>query len=374
VSRREIKKAQKIVFKLGTRLLTYANGKLNLDYMERIVRELANLKNQGKDAIIVSSGAIGAGIGRLNLNYRPKATPEKQAVAAVGQGVLIQFYEKFFAEYGQIVAQILLTREDLVNRRRYVNACNTLQTLLKFGVIPIINENDTISVDEIEFGDNDTLSALVAGLVDSDLLVILSDIDGFYTADPQKQSQAKLIPVVETITAELKEMAKGTDDALATGGMVTKLQAAEITMSCGVNCVIANGLEPGIINRIVRGEEIGTLFKAQKNYLRARKRWIAFGQLVHGAVIVDDGARKALIKEGKSLLASGITAVNADFCRGDLVAVCDQQGNEFARGLSNYSSVELQKIKGLQSEQIAAVLGEQDVREEVIHRDNLVIY
>lgn len=372
-SETEAKKAKKIVLKLGTRLLTYPNGKLNLEYMEHIAREVANLRNKGKDLVIVSSGAIGAGIGRLGLHCRPKTIPEKQAVAAVGQGVLIQFYEKFFAEYDQIVAQLLLTREDMVNRRRYINARNTIHKLLSFEVIPIINENDTVAVDEIEFGDNDTLSALVASLIDADLLVIFSDIDGFYTANPQQNPGAELISIIEKITPELKRMAKGTNEYLSTGGMITKLRAAEVAVSCGINCVIANGLKPGNLNSIVEGRPVGTLLKAQQDPLRGRKRWIAFGQLARGRVFVDHGAQEAILKKGKSLLASGVIAVSSQFEQSDLITVCDKKGDEFARGLSNYSSEELEKIKGLQSNKFSDLLGDRSGRKEVIHRDNLVI-
>jgi glutamate 5-kinase len=365
---------RRIVVKVGTRLVAHANGKLNLNFIEKLVRELSDLRNRGLDVILVSSGAIGAGIGRLNMPRRPEAIPEKQAAAAVGQGLLIQIYEKFFAEYGLIVAQILLTRSDLVSRRRYINASNTISTLLGWGVVPIINENDTISVHEIKFGDNDQLSALVAGLCDADLLVILTDIDGLYTANPRKNKEAQLIPAVKEITAEVKSWGEASDDDLSTGGMVTKLQAAEIAISSGVGLYIANGNIPAVLHRILDGEQIGTYFYPQKNYLNRRKRWIAFGRVVQGKVIIDDGAREALCRDRKSLLPIGVVDVHGSFDEGALVAVLDQSGTEIGRGLCNFSAAELLKIKSHPSSEIEYLIGRAAAAEEVIHRDNLVIH
>ena len=292
--------AQRIVVKVGTRLLTHQTGQLNLAYIERLVRELADLKNQGRQVILVSSGAIGAGMGRLGLKRRPETIPELQAAAAVGQGVLIQLYEKFFLEYGQVVAQVLLTRADFAARSRYLNASNTILTLLRWGVVPIINENDTVSVQEIKFGDNDRLSALVAGLCDADLLVILTTVEGLYEADPRLSERARLIREVKAITPELKRCAGGAGDELSTGGMVTKLQAAEIAVNSGAGMFIACGRDPGVLNRILRGENPGTYFYPRNRYLNRRKRWIAFGRNVQGSVTVDDGAKEALCKGGRA--------------------------------------------------------------------------
>jgi glutamate 5-kinase len=364
---------RRIVIKIGTRLVTRANGKLSIAYIERLVRELADLRNQGHEIILVSSGAVGAGMGRLNLTKRPNAVRKKQACAAVGQGLLIHIYEKLFSEYGQVVAQILLTRGDLVNRRRYINACNTLVTLLDWGVIPIINENDTVSVQEIKFGDNDRLSALVAGLCDANLLIILTDIDGLYKTNPHIDPQAAMIREVRQITAEIKGYAGNSREELATGGMITKLQAAEIAVNSGIGMIIANGKDPAVLNRIICGEKIGTYFHPVKRFLNRRKRWIAFGRVEQGKVAVDDGACNALCREGKSLLPVGITEVYGSFKKGELVVVVDRLGREIGRGLSNFSSAELCKIKQRHCAEIADRIG-RHAADEVIHRDNLVIY
>lgn len=363
---------QKIVIKVGTRLLTYDTGKLNLGIIEKLVREMADLKNQGKDVVLVSSGAVGSGIGRLGLKRKPVSVQEKQAVAAIGQGLLIHFYEKLFSEYGHIVAQVLLTREDLDNRRRYINSRNTLLHLLKFGAISIVNENDTISTEEIEFGDNDKLSALVATLIDADLLIILTDIDGLYTANPRLDPTASSIPLVEEITTEIKKVAGKTEEMLARGGMITKIEAAEIVMASGISMVIANGRQENIIRRILNGEETGTLFCTKQAHLRSRKRWIAFAQKVKGSIYIDQGAEQALKGDGKSLLPIGVTKVEGLFARGDTVSICDFQGDEIARGLVNYSAEELRQIIGCKSIDIINILGYTGDK-EVIHRDNLVL-
>jgi glutamate 5-kinase len=364
--------AQRIVVKVGTRLLTHETGQLNLAYIERLVRELADLKNQGRQVILVSSGAVGAGMGRLGLKRRPDTIPELQAAAAVGQGVLIQLYEKFFLEYGQVVAQLLLTRADFAARSRYLNASNTILTLLRWGVVPVINENDTVSVQEIKFGDNDRLSALVAGLCDADLLVILTTVEGLYEEDPRISNRARLIREVKAITPKVKKCAAGTGDKLATGGMVTKLQAAEIAVNSGTGMFIACGREPGVLNRILSGENPGTYFYPRKSYLNRRKRWIAYGRNIQGSVTVDDGARDALCGAGKSLLPVGVLSVEGSFDRGALVSVLDRSGHEIGRGLCNFSSEELSLIKNHPSSHIARLIGRES-GDEVIHRDNLVI-
>lgn len=365
--------AQRIVVKIGTRLLTHETGQLNLVYIERLVRELADLKNQGRQIVLVSSGAIGAGMGRLGLKHRPETIPELQAAAAVGQGVLIQLYEKFFLEYGQVVAQILLTRADFASRGRYLNASNTILTLLRWGVVPVINENDTVSVQEIKLGDNDRLSALVAGLCDADLLVILTTAEGLYEADPELSPGARLIPEVQEITPEIKEYAAGTGDRLATGGMVTKLQAAEIATNSGVGMIIAGGKQAGVLHRILSGEAVGTYFHPQPNYLNRRKRWIAYGRVVKGSVIVDDGAKRALCQAGKSLLPVGVLGVEGSFEKGALIAVRDRHGREIGRGLTGFSSEELLLIKKHSSSDIVRLIG-REAGDEVIHRDNLIVH
>lgn len=363
---------RKIVVKVGTRLLTYETGKLNLGITEKLVREIADLKNQGKDMILVSSGAIGAGIGRLGLTAKPTTIQERQALAAIGQGLLIQFYEKLFAEYGHIVAQVLLTREDTENRQRYINSRNALLHLLKYGTIPIINENDTVSTEEIEFGDNDKLSALVATIIDADLLIILTNIDGLCTGDPRLDPSAKCIPLVTEITPDIKRIAGNTDEMLAKGGMISKIEAAEMVMNSGIDMVIADGRQENILRRIIDGEEIGTFFCSKHGHLRSRKRWIAFTQKIKGVIYVDKGAAAAITGEGKSLLPIGIINIEGDFLRGEAVSISSQRGEELARGLVNYSAEELRQIMGCKSAEVTDVLGYPG-NKEVIHRDNLVL-
>jgi len=363
---------QKIVIKVGTRLLTYKSGKLNLGIIEKLAMEIADLKNQGKDVILVSSGAVGAGIGRLGLEKKPVSIQERQAVAAIGQGLLIQHYEKLFSEYGHTVAQLLLTREDIENRERYLNSRNTLLHIFKYGAIPIVNENDTISTEEIEFGDNDRLSALAATLIDADLLIILTNIDGLYTGNPQVDPEATCIRYIQEITPEIKQYAGTTEEILAKGGMVTKLEAAEIAMSAGIKTVIANGREKNIIRRILDGEALCTLFSSNNAHLRSRKRWIAFTQKLKGVIYVDKGAEKALKEDNKSLLPIGVTKIEGDFTRGETVSINGDRDGEVARGLVNYNAGELRKIKGCKSKDIEEILGYAG-SEEVVHRDNLVL-
>lgn len=374
--RRDLKNINRIVVKVGTRVLTYPNGKLNLIYMEKLVRQIADLQNQGKEVLLVSSGAVGAGIGRLNLTARPTTLPEKQAVAAVGQGYLMQFYEKLFSEYGYTVAQVLLTRDDLRERKRYLNSRHTLLMLLKYGVIPIINENDTVAVEEIEFGDNDTLSALVASFVEANLLVILSTVDGLFTGDPNSQkhkgAEVDFISYIPELTREIMSTAADTADILGTGGMVTKLQAANVAVDSGVTVIIANAKTENILSLIMEGKDVGTYIAARKLALPLRKRWLAYGPLSQGSITIDAGARKAVINFGKSLLPSGILCISGNFSKGEMVKIEDLENNLIGRGLTNYNSTDLNKIKGLQTEAITSVLG-YCARAEVVHRDKLVL-
>ncbi|HHX74634.1 MAG TPA: glutamate 5-kinase [Firmicutes bacterium] len=369
--RAALQNAHTVVVKVGSRTLTHRTGKINIRMMEKIVRELADLANQGRRVILVSSGAGAAGIGRLGLAAKPGTMPEKQAVAAVGQGLLIQMYEKLFAEYGLIAAQVLLTRDDFSNRKRYLNSRNTLQALLQYGVVPVINENDTVSVEEIEFGDNDTLSALVASVLDADLLVILTDIDGLYSANPKKDPEARLIHTVEQLTPQIRSYAGQTTETLATGGMITKLLAAEIAVNSGIPMVIANAAVKDVLQQVLAGELIGTLFCARQHSLVSRKRWIAYGQTEQGRLIVDAGARKALMEEGKSLLPSGVVSVDGEFHQGDMVIIEDERGREIARGLVNYSAAELRLIRGMKTEEAAVLL--QRSCQEAVHRNNMVV-
>ncbi|GAB4264943.1 glutamate 5-kinase [Thermincola ferriacetica] len=369
---RNFQDAKTIVVKIGSSTLTHHTGKLDLRQMEQLVRELQDLRNQGKEVLLVSSGAVGAGMGRLGLGKKPRSIPEKQAVAAVGQGILMHMYEKMFAEYGGTVAQVLLTREDMMDRKRFSNARNTLSALLKMNVLPIINENDTVAVEEIRFGDNDTLSAMVASLINADLLVILSDIDGLYSGNPKTDPHAQLINVVEEITPAIEQLAGGAGSDLGTGGMATKIYAARLAMTSGVPVIIAHGRRKQVLSDIVKGEEIGTLFLPKHNRLQTRKKWIAFGSAVKGKIVIDEGACKALIDEGKSLLPSGIVDVQGDFLAGDTVSLARTTGEEIARGVVNYDHNHLMQIKGAKTKDIENILGYKDY-DEVIHRDNLVI-
>ena len=370
--RNEIKNAVRVVVKIGTSTLTYNNGKLNLFRIEKLVRELADLANQGKEIILVTSGAVGAGLDRLGSTERPKTIPEKQAVAAIGQGILMHMYEKLFAEYGQIVAQVLLTRENSVKHKLYINSRNTLLTVLKMGVIPVINENDAIAIDELKIGDNDTLSATVATIVDADLLIILSDIEGVFTANPQNDPTAQLIEEITDITPEIEELAGGAGSKLGTGGMYTKIQAAKIAVNAGVTMVIASGALEGVVRNILSGEKIGTIFPAKEQHLQVRKSWLAFGAMIKGELIVDEGCEKALITEGSSLLSVGIVEVKGTFDQGNSVRILSKQGREIARGLANYNSEEIKKICGKNTNNISKILGSK-LYDEVIHRDNMVI-
>jgi glutamate 5-kinase len=367
-----LKDAKRIVIKVGTSTLAHATGKLNLNLMEQLVRQLVDLQNQGREVILVTSGAIGIGMGRLGLVERPVSIVERQAVSAVGQGLLMQVYEKLFSEYGQIVAQILLTRSDISDRKRYLNARNTILTLLKYRVTPIINENDTVATEELKIGENDTLSSLVAGLIEADLLILLSDIDGLYTADPKQDADATLIPLVTEVDAGLFKMAGGAGSGLGTGGMLTKLEAAKMATAAGASMVLMNGRDPAKIQKVFSGTPEGTVFLSNQPVVNSRKRWIAYGPIISGELIIDSGAERALVKKGTSLLPSGIVDLKGEFEEGDLIRILNQDLVELGRGLTNYGREQLQKIKGRKSVEIESVLGFK-AADEVIHRDNLVI-
>ncbi|HAA90767.1 MAG: Glutamate 5-kinase [Thermoanaerobacterales bacterium 50_218] len=370
--REELPKARRLVVKVGTKLLCGNTGQLDMKRMRALTHDLAEVWKHGREVVLVSSGAIGAGVGRLGLSRVPQTIPEKQAAAAVGQGILMHLYEKLFAQEGIVVAQVLLTREDITNRMRYLNARNTLETLFHYKVIPIVNENDTVAVEEIRFGDNDTLAALVACVVDADLLVLLTDMEGFFTRDPHKSGEGKLIHQIEEITPEIEALAGGKGSPLATGGMETKIQAAKITMEAGIPLIIASGLHEGTLLRILEGEEVGTLFVPRHDRMQARKRWIAFGSSVQGRIWIDEGAVVALLRNGKSLLPSGVTDVEGCFEKGAVVSVVDPSGREVARGITNYSADEIRLIKGKKTKEIREILGYKDY-DEVIHRDNLTV-
>lgn len=373
INREDLNKSGIIVVKVGTSTITHEGGKINIDAMNRIVRQLAALHDQGRRVILVTSGAIGAGVGRLGLKFKPKTIPEKQACASVGQSLLMQIYEEQFDKYGKIVGQVLLTLEDISDRGRYLNSRNTLFSLFDYGVIPIINENDTVAVDEIKVGDNDTLAALVASLVGADLLIILSDIDGVYTKDPRSSFDAELLEIVTYQDCVSRIDAGSAGNSLGTGGMKTKLIAAKIATSAGIAMVIANGSAEDVIQKIVDGERVGTLFVPAEHKMASRKRWIAFNVEPVGKVVVDDGAFHALTVQGKSLLPSGVIRVEGEFKSGDCLIITDECGKEFAKGLTNYSSDELSRIIGVQTADIEAILGYK-YYDEVIHRDNLVCF
>lgn len=372
-SREALKKAKRIVIKVGTSTITYANGKRNFSQIDRLAREISDLQNQGKEMILVTSGAVAVGVDRMGLPGKPKTIPGKQAAAAVGQGVLMHTYEKFFADYGQIVAQVLITKTEAIDRHRYTNTRNTFMELMRQRVIPIVNENDVVALDELKIGDNDNMSALVAGIVDADLVIILSDVDGLYTANPQTHPDAVIVPEVAEITPEIEASAGGVGSARGTGGMATKIQAAKAATSSGIHLVIASGTEKNAITRVLQGEELGTLFVSRENRLQFRKRWLAFGAKIAGSIVVDDGCAKAIRKAGGcSVLPAGVFAVQGEFLPGSTVSVIDKDAHELARGLVHYSSAELEQIKGCNSGEIANILGHKNF-DEVIHRDDLVI-
>ena len=364
---------RRVVIKVGSAVLASSEHGLDEARIGRLASEVSGLLEQGREVILVSSGAIAAGLAKMGLTKK-KGMPLslKQAAAAVGQSSLMWMYEKTFGAHGRKVAQVLLTREDLSNRTRFLNARNTLHTLLEHGVVPIINENDTVSVDEIKFGDNDNLSGMVVHLVDADLLVILSDIDGLYTSDPKLDSSAELVPIVERITAEVERAAGDTQTTVGTGGMRSKIMTARKVGTFGTPMVILNGTKPGMIRALYEGMETGTLFLPKPEKQDSRKHWIAYTVRPAGKVTVDDGGREALVNKGRSLLPGGVIKVEGAFKIGECVTCVDRSGRAFARGLVKYSSEDLDLIKGLKTSQIAAVLGRKDY-DEVIHRDDLVL-
>jgi glutamate 5-kinase len=361
-----------LVIKIGTSSLTRPDtGYLALATIARLVETICQLKQLGHHVILVSSGAVGVGCARLGITQRPKTIALKQAVAAVGQGRLMRVYDDFFSELTQPIAQVLLTRSDLAQRSRYVNSYRTFRQLMQLGVIPIVNENDTVAVDELKFGDNDTLSALVASLVSANYLFLLTDVDQLYSADPRQDPNAQPIRRVSNIN-QIEANIGAAGSSWGTGGMTTKIEAARIATAAGTHTVITNGQTPENILRIVQGEAIGTLFEAQAKQPTARKRWIAGNLIPAGRLYLDAGATAAIRSAGKSLLPAGITEVEGEFAEQDAVLLCDASGQEIARGLVNYSDEDLRKICGHRSADIARLLGYAGA-ETVIHRDNLVL-
>ncbi|MEM9537964.1 MAG: glutamate 5-kinase [Cyanobacteria bacterium P01_E01_bin.42] len=363
-----------LVVKIGTSSLTHADtGQLSLSTIASLVETLTRLRNSGDRIALVSSGAVGVGCSRLRLSDRPKTMSRKQAIAAVGQGRLMRIYDDFFTSLQQPIAQILLTRRDLMERSSYVNAYNTFKELFELGVIPIVNENDSVAVEELKFGDNDTLSALVANLIEADCLFLLTDVDRLYSADPRAFPNARPINTVtpeELATLEVNASTKGS--GWGTGGMVTKLAAARIATSAGVKTAILRGQQPDNIEKILQGERLGTQFEPRPRTETARKRWIAHGLIAMGTLYLDEGAVTAIRDRGKSLLAAGISQIEGHFHASEAVLICDRQGHPIARGIVNYNSAELQQIQGVRSEKIPEILGYLGA-ETVIHRDNLVL-
>ncbi len=359
-----------VVIKIGTNLLADKERGINVARIDSVAESILHLKSLGKNIAIVSSGAIGAGVAAMRLSDRPKTIPEQQATAAIGQPLLMAAYENAFRKQDLTIAQILLTKDDFVNRGRYVNAKNTFAALFNKGVVPIINENDTVAIEEIKLGDNDNLSAMVATLVEADILIVLSDVDGLYSNDPAHNPAAELIRIVEKITPQVERYARKSKNELSTGGMVTKIQAAKRCVKAGIAMIIANGKNPKAIEEIFAGEFRGTVFLPAEKKLSMRKQWIGFVSHTAGVVVVDDGAKNALLKRHKSLLPSGIRDVLGEFKAQEIISIVDIGGNEIGKGITSYSSMELNKIKGKKSVEIETIL-RRKAPAEVIHRDNL---
>lgn len=371
-SREAFQKANRIIVKIGSSLLTQGGKGLDSNALSHWTDEIAGLWKAGRQVLLVSSGAVAEGMARLQWRQRPQHLNELQAAAAVGQSGLIQAYESNFQKHGLRTAQILLTHDDLSHRQRYLNARSTLSTLLKFGVVPIVNENDTVVIDEIRFGDNDTLGALVANLIEAELLIILTDQPGLYQQDPNINANASLIDQASTDDPHLDIMAGGSRSGLGRGGMATKIRAARLAARSGTATVIAGGKESNVLSRILSGEPLGTFLIPNLERLDARKRWLVGHFQVKGRVILDQGATNALILQGKSLLPIGVKQVLGQFSRGDVIACVDENDKEIARGLVNYNAEEARRISGQPSHKILDILGYVD-EPELIHRDNLVL-
>jgi len=365
----------RIVAKFGTGLLTGGSDSLDREIMSSLVAQVAQLHQRGLELIIVSSGAIASGRHKLGLSGKIKDVPLKQVLASVGQSRLMYTYEQLFAQHDITVAQALLTKADLADRAGYLNARNTLLALLELRTLCIVNENDVVAVDELEeakFGDNDNLSAMVANLVDADLLLILTDIGGLYDADPRRHPDARLIPRVDRIDAEIERLAAGTQSTVSTGGMITKIEAARLAAASGVTVIIADGRDTDIILQAAAGDDVGTRFLPAATKLESRKRWMLSGLSTKGRLVVDSGAALALQNQKRSLLAAGVREVEGEFQRGDIVNICNPEGAQLGYGITNYSSADVDVIKGAHSGKIVSLLGH-DYGSEVVHRNNLVL-
>ncbi|MFH1995972.1 MAG: glutamate 5-kinase [Candidatus Omnitrophota bacterium] len=356
---------KRVVVKVGTRLLTGEENLLDVEKVRKVVAEIADIRGLGVEVLLVSSGAIGAGMGILGLRRRPSSIHELQAVAAIGQNQLIGLYSELFKEHGIIAAQMLLTQDDFDNRRRYLNMKWTIKELLKKGAIPVINENDSVATDELKCGDNDRLSSLVADLSESECLIVLTNVDGLL------DEKNELIRHIEEMTPKMERLVRKTKCDLSLGGMGTKLEAAKQAMGAGIQCVIANGNRKGVLRTIIEKGGVGTVCRPSRRMI-AKKRWIAFSSKTKGAIIVDDGAKEVLVKRNKSLLASGVVSARGRFKQKDVLSVVDEASNEFARGVTNYSSDEMARVKGMKTAQIKALFPGRK-QYEVIHRDSLAI-
>jgi len=371
VRRQLLNQVKRVVIKVGSGVLTSTGG-LNMTVIDGLTTEICALKKEGLEVLLVSSGAIASGLKKIGMSKRPQSVSQQQAMAAVGQSSLIMAYEDAFERHGHKVAQILLTRDDLTHRRRYLNARNTLFTLLSWEIVPIINENDTVVVDELKFGDNDNLSAMVTNLTEAQLLINLTDIDGLFDKDPRNHKDARLIEVVEKADRKIMRYANSIPGFLGTGGMASKIKAARKVTLRGVPAIIANGLKPGILSLIFSGEKEGTLFLPADATLCCRKHWIAFTKSPKGEIVIDRGAERAILKKGKSLLPSGMIEVRGRFSLGNSVLLLNEAGDQIAVGMVNYHSGDIRKIMGAKSTEIESRLGFKH-DDEVIHRDNLVL-
>lgn len=369
---RDLSHVRRVVVKIGTRVLTGADNNIAVERIDRLASRVNALQERGLTVVLVSSGAVGAGMGRLNLKSYPRLIPDRQAVAAVGQVRLMKMWEHAFEAFGRRVGQVLVTAEDFQNRRKYVNLQNTFESLLRLGVVPVVNENDSVAVRELKYGDNDSLSAHVSALVGAELLVILTDIDGLYTANPKFDPAATRIPVVTEITAQMQRSTRGKGSEVSIGGMKTKLAAAELVTGSGRSMVIASGRDCDL-EGILDGRDVGTLFLPRSEGMRSRKQWIAFSSRSRGRLMVDEGACRALTLRAGSLLSSGIKEIRGAFESGDVVEIaCTVDDTVFAKGVTSYNSEDLERIKGLHSSRINEVLGHA-APEEVVHKDNLVL-
>jgi glutamate 5-kinase len=371
-ARQAIPAKKRIVIKVGTSSLTYANGKPNLRFFDQLARQIVDLKNREYEVVLVTSGAIAIGMPSLGFEKKPDYLPYKQACAAVGQGLLFHLYEKTFHDYGCSVGQLLLTKGDALNPKRYLYASGLLNALLELGSVPIVNENDAVAADEIKVGDNDTLSASVASICDADLLIILSDVNGLYDKNPSSHPDAKLISYVPEFTRHLFEMAGGAGTARGTGGMLTKIRAAEICAHSGIDMIIANSSEPHVIERIMDGQNLGTLFLGDNVHPQMKRRQLIIGSVVKGKIMVDEGCMKAIRYRGSSLLPVGIVSVEGDFQDGDPVSIV-YNGEELARGITHYSAEDINLIRGRHSEELTDALGYEKTYDTVVHRDNLIL-